>query len=634
LQVRKFCDHYYARKGVMRENLEILPPKLRKQLLLFENAAFLATFSRLHVAGKEDLVHRLADLVRPCYVVAGAYYVDGEVDVCAELVFVSEGEIAILPRHRGSSRRTGDRRTRSTSLTLDSSGMPPTPGREAATLRGSARFLGKLLNFGSSAEASASSPADAAPGPAAAASAPSTLLSAHLASVAVERDSRSTDEITPSPRTPGGGRLNSAPVGAKKAGSWFGHKELLAAYRSAQDSGDDAAMVNDIPWKHSYKARVPTELLLLIKDELFLLLEEFPFLYDLLDSEPLVDDSPSPPPRRGRKPDAELGGVSTASASNVVVDIEVGAAETPPACSSSPPRGLSPIPASPREKLTPVAAAAGEERDDAATDSSLGGGALEALEASALEASDAPLEVSATVGGADGSVPMSPPKRSLLRKTYGSSGSLGGAMSGGASLQRASSSTGMGMAGLKSGAHGPKLSTSCDPSPGAASARANWQKLRRSKASTIPSPPSSPTIGSTSADAEGAIKGAGGGAAAAGRPWASEFLKQRIACELLGEPMSAPWQIDEVDLFSRLKSLIGRANAVIESRASSPASLASSSGGQTPPPSLGGAGHVATTHLELHQLLLSMQRTVQEKADEVRCFLDDADDPGRRSGTR
>ena len=36
-RVRKFCAHYFAQKGALRENMEMLPPRLHRELLLHEH---------------------------------------------------------------------------------------------------------------------------------------------------------------------------------------------------------------------------------------------------------------------------------------------------------------------------------------------------------------------------------------------------------------------------------------------------------------------------------------------------------------------------------------------------------------------------------------------------------------------
>jgi len=76
----------------------------------------------------------------------------------------------------------------------------------------------------------------------------------------------------------------------------------------------------------------------------------------------------------------------------------------------------------------------------------------------------------------------------------------------------------------------------------------------------------------------------------------SDWLKQRLACDLLGDSVRAPWEIDEEELFHRLAGLVREA-------AGAPSD---------PDPS----------KLALHQLLLSMQKQVQENAEEVRSFLE------------
>ena len=50
-RVRKFCGHYYYRRGVMRESWEMLPPRLKRELLAFEHKDFFSTFKRLCAGG-------------------------------------------------------------------------------------------------------------------------------------------------------------------------------------------------------------------------------------------------------------------------------------------------------------------------------------------------------------------------------------------------------------------------------------------------------------------------------------------------------------------------------------------------------------------------------------------------------
>ena len=63
-RVRKFLAHFYRKKGVMRESWDMLPPRLRRDLLGFEHKEFFERFARLRgadpVGQYDELVHRLA----------------------------------------------------------------------------------------------------------------------------------------------------------------------------------------------------------------------------------------------------------------------------------------------------------------------------------------------------------------------------------------------------------------------------------------------------------------------------------------------------------------------------------------------------------------------------------------------
>ena len=64
-RVRMFCSHYYTKRGVMRETWDMLPPRMRRELIAFEHKEFFATFARLNVAGCDEVLRRLAEFVRP-----------------------------------------------------------------------------------------------------------------------------------------------------------------------------------------------------------------------------------------------------------------------------------------------------------------------------------------------------------------------------------------------------------------------------------------------------------------------------------------------------------------------------------------------------------------------------------------
>ena len=81
------------------------PPRMRRELLKNEHAEFLTVFPNLRVEGKEDVLYRIADLVRPTALLAGAYFVDAAVDPCTEIAFIVEGEVVVLPKPSGRPRR-------------------------------------------------------------------------------------------------------------------------------------------------------------------------------------------------------------------------------------------------------------------------------------------------------------------------------------------------------------------------------------------------------------------------------------------------------------------------------------------------------------------------------------------------
>ena len=117
-------------------------------------------------------------------------------------------------------------------------------------------------------------------------------------------------------------------------------------------------------------------------------------------------------------------------------------------------------------------------------------------------------------------------------------------------------------------------------------------------------------------------------APAAAEPSTSDWLKQRIAVELLGDAASAPWQIDDGLLFSRLQGLLANASAVVDGQ---PRPSVDSSGGALTASASSSTSTAAADstraaqELALHSLLLNMQRGVQESADAVRAFIDEAD---------
>ena len=238
-RVRKYCSHYYSRKGVMREDWGMLPPRLKRELIAFENQDFFDTFPRLLVPGCDEVLYKIADCLRPAAVPAGVFFVDAEMDPCTEIAFVADGEIAVMHRlakQRSKKKHMDDKEA----------------GKAAKSLTNTVRRLS--LKGGMPTDPTAAN---------------------------TERNSGS--EFT-SPGVPGKPTLRRQDsssfrtLGTKRSGTWFGHWELLEVYDAVMDAEKaESAMTADIAWHHSYKARVATELLLLVKDDFFCLLDEYPY---------------------------------------------------------------------------------------------------------------------------------------------------------------------------------------------------------------------------------------------------------------------------------------------------------------------------------------------------------------------
>ena len=75
----------------------------------------------------------------------------------------------------------------------------------------------------------------------------------------------------------------SSVLGVKRAGTWFGHTELLQVHEEVKARhGHELRHPVALPTRRAYG------LLLLVKDDVFVLLEEYPYLRDLLAIEPEV----------------------------------------------------------------------------------------------------------------------------------------------------------------------------------------------------------------------------------------------------------------------------------------------------------------------------------------------------------
>lgn len=130
--------------------------------------------------------------------------------------------------------------------------------------------------------------------------------------------------------------------------------------------------------------------------------------------------------------------------------------------------------------------------------------------------------------------------------------------------------------------------------------RASWQKLRKFKALNTPGgsavPADTPTPRATVDHTPISSQ--------------SNWFKQRVATELLGDAPSAPWEIDDEALFHRLECLVAQASGIVNAKHEGAADVVGAS----------------DQPFELLQALLSMQRTVQQNADAVRTYLEQADD--------
>ena len=464
-------------------------------------------------------------------------------------------------------------------------------------------------------------------------------------------------------------RGGSAVLGNKRAGSWFGHVELLRAFDDANEKGSDTPMTADVPWQHSYKARTACDLLLLVKDDFFLLLDDFPFLRDMLEVEPQA------PLKRTSIANLCFGSVSAASASTT---------------SAAGPANVRPLSADALDVVDAVDAVEGSLHSSCSTDSSSGLDQAASCPPATLATADgglgplAPIPQSPCLASgqpaassrwsglkAGGLARLTERSESSQSSGAGDEGSLGeeseGAepsggrgsppdalgnrrgSSGAARAQRLAMlggsggfQTGVSITHCRNSTCGKSASKSPKLLGGQSSAEAyrptsrGWQQARKMKGEG--GLLAAARSGSSSPGREASAAGsAGAGAAAAASP--ADWLKQRLAHELLGDAVVAPWQIDEDMLFSRIESLLASANALVESGlppVSPPAdtaerTLSGSTLSASASSSASAAGAASTADARaaqeyaLHAMLLSMQRSVQESADRVREFIDESE---------
>ena len=348
------------------------------------------------------------------------------------------------------------------------------------------------------------------------------------------------------------GNTASQTLGTKRPGSWFGHTELIAAFDEAREYNDDQVMAADIAWRHCYKARVATELFLLVKDDLFLLLDEYPYLRDMLDVEPELELGP-----------LILG--SGSSSSSASADVQAPWSQRDSSASDADGTGEARHSTGRSCPVLQVVASSPDVARDAGEDEA-------ELEDASGDGTGVP-----TPPNADGGVQASQVHLSSIEELSHSSASSGcGRMSqrhssAGAGLAklraavRNSSAGGGGGfgggigqkmpgggSGNKLGAKGagtgrsPKLATGGQIMQGGGlasspTARAQWKKVRKAAASAAPPGPVGP-----------AGAGPGGPRRASGAT--SDYFKQRVATQLLGEAMRPPWEIDEEALFTKLEA--------------------------------------------------------------------------------
>lgn len=653
VRVRKFCTHYYRRKGVLRETWEMLPPRLRRELLKFEHKEFFARFPKLCEEGCHEIVHRLAECVRPVHVSAGAHFVDAESDPCTEIAFVAEGEMHVLHhRARGMLARMQEAAPGVLKSGVDKSccshtGETGTTSRSGeATPRREQKSDASDASTVSFGDASTSAPATASP----------------LLPTLTRRNSMSASRY----------------VGSKYPGSWFGHVELLDVYEDSAGRGVDSSMTSDVLWQHSYKAKIACELLLLVKDDLFLLLDEYPYLRDLLRHEPQVDPPlESPSKRRAKSVSNDALASATDAAAAAATDADAGAdadkasrtADGSAALAAA--RGFSPLVAAAKARgpaLEPIFASqvsakwddGSDDGKDAARNDSAPSGARLIIAAAASASAGSASAGSASAGNApagnapaplcaangEGKAPAAGEEESAEAKAATAHRLL--TASNSRELAACGGTPGCRLSGGERAAarvvgKAPKAPSALTPDglqPLGASptGRAHWQKLRRMRGelSTLQSSARSSTSSRrTSSDLPN-----GGHVQAETAGW----FKQRIACELLGDEPRAPWELEEDVLFERLSLLVSQARAIVHAQQQpqpqpqpeqqpeqqQPVALLVPPGAvaETPPPTVRATAVADASEarpFELLQLLLSMQQTVRQNADAVKSHLAQAE---------
>ena len=534
-RVRKYCAHYFSRKGVMREDWHFLPPRLKRELLTYEHADFLFTFARLNIPGFDEAVFRLAESVRPVHVPAGERFVDGRGEPCTEICFVSEGDMLVTPLKD--------------TFKDEASRPQEQPPEELSTSL--ARRLSRSPTL-------------------------SQMSTSILSAAGLSEKSEKTER-------------GSTILGVKRPGTWFGHIELLKAWDRTNNQSEPLSPDMITSWQHNFKARTACDLLLLVKDDLFILLEDFPYLRDVLELEPQL--TPSSEAKVATK-DLMIEAPAATADDAVECDTASGAQKSEAA--------LPTIPQSP----------VSSERSDSSSGASLKSkwgkvrsavaeGDVTIMGDTREDEAYAPREYSMTRrqhsmrkrAESDGAVVVS---HQVSKCSFGAKGGM----------NKSPKLVNMGVApGLV------KSTTS------AASRRSSWQKLQTSIRHSDPRLiPATSATGLDSSD----DRNSGG------------WLKQRIATELLGDAPCAPWEIDETVLFERLASLITSASSIVdEQQRPSGALTASSSSSASSPEDISRRDR----EFAIHSLLLSMQRNVLESSKAVRAFLDDqAPDSFTREG--